>query len=454
MPEELQEEDGKEPSMKRVLLLGAGLVTRPLVQYLLEQPDIEMTIASRTVSKAEKLLEGLSRGKAMPLLVDNEAELSRLVAGHDLSISLLPYTYHPVVAKLGIQHRKQVVTTSYVSEAMQALDGPAKEAGILILNEVGLDPGIDHMSAMRVIHGVQRKGGRVVSFSSYCGGLPAPEANTNPWGYKFSWSPRGVVMAGRNSGRFLKNGEVVDIPGPDLFAHYETATVPGLGDFEGYTNRDCLGYVEIYGLKGARNMFRGTLRYPGWCDTWKALSAIGYLSDDARDDLQGRTYADLMRSLAGAGAGDDPKSAAASKAGLALDSEPIRRWEWLGLFSDEPLPAAKSATDVLVERLSAQLSYAPGERDMIALHHEFEAEYPEHREKITSTLVDYGIPQGDSAMARTVSLPAAIATKMILDGTIKQTGVHVPVQPEFYNPILDELDRLGITCNECEERVK
>ncbi|MBD3235797.1 MAG: saccharopine dehydrogenase [Candidatus Eisenbacteria bacterium] len=440
--------------MKRVLLLGAGLVTRPLVQYLLEQPDIEMTIATRTVSKAEKLLEGLSRGKALQLLVDDETALSRLVAEHDLSISLLPYTYHPLVAKLCIQHHKQMVTTSYVSEKMKALDGPAKEAGILILNETGLDPGIDHMSAMRVIHDVQNKGGQVVSFSSYCGGLPAPEDNTNPWGYKFSWSPRGVVMAGRNPGRFLRNGEVVEIPGPELFAHYETATVPGLGEFEGYTNRDCLGYIELYGLQGARNMFRGTLRYPGWCDTWKALSDIGYLDDTPRDDLGGMRFADLMRQLAGAGVDADPKRAAAGKLGLDEASEPMQRWEWLGLFSDEPLPEAQSVMDVLVARLDAQLTYAPGERDMIALHHAFEAEFPEHREKITSTLVDFGIPNGDSAMARTVSLPAAIATKLVLDGEIRLTGVHIPVLPELYNPILNELDRLGITCKECAERVK
>ena len=439
--------------MKRVLLLGAGLVTRPLVRYLLEQPDIEMTIATRTVSKAEKLLEGLSRGKALQLLVDNEAELSQLVAAHDLSISLLPYTYHPLVAKLCIQHRKQMITTSYVSDAMTALDAPAQEAGILILNEVGLDPGIDHMSAMRVIHDVQRRGGQVVSFSSYCGGLPAPEANTNPWGYKFSWSPRGVVMAGRNSGRFLKNGEAVDIPGPELFAHYETATVPGLGDFEGYTNRDCLGYIEIYGLAKARKMFRGTLRYPGWCDTWKALSDIGYLDDTARANLGGQSYADLMRSLAGAASDQDPRAAAATKLGLAADSEPFHRWKWLGLFSDEPLPAAASPMDVLVERLSARLSYAPGERDMIALHHEFEAEFPDHKENITSTLIEFGIPNGDAAMARTVSLPAAIATRLILDGAIRLTGVHVPVLPELYNPMLDELERLGITCKERVEKV-
>ena len=440
--------------MKRVLLLGAGLVTRPLVKYLLEQPDIEMTIATRTVSKAEKLLEDQPRGTALRLLVDDEATLSRLIAEHDLTISLLPYTYHTLVGRLCIQHRKQVVTTSYVSDAMKELDQPAKDAGIIILNEVGLDPGIDHMSAMRVIDGVKNRGGKVVSFSSYCGGLPAPEANTNPWGYKFSWSPRGVVMAGKNNGRFLRDGKPVEIPGAQLFAHYEMTTVPGLGKFEGYTNRDCLGYVDIYGLQGVRSMFRGTLRYPGWCDTWKKLADVGYLDETERADLGAKTFADLMRMLVPAAKAKELKPAVAEHLDLAVDSEPLRRWEWLGLFSDEPLPEASSVMDVLCGRLEQKLSYEPGERDMIALHHAFQAEFADHKEALTSTLIDFGIPDGDSAMARTVSLPAAIATKLILDGKIDLTGVQVPVLPELYNPILDELERLGIACKEKTETTR
>ncbi len=434
--------------MSRVLLLGAGLVTRPLVRYLLEQPDLHLTIATRTVSKAEKLLDGHERGTALRLLVDDEAALSRLVADHDLTISLLPYTYHVAVGKLCIQHKKHCITTSYVSPAMQALDAPAREAGILILNEIGLDPGIDHMSAMRVIDDVKSRGGKVVAFSSYCGGLPAPDANTNPWGYKFSWSPRAVVMAGKNPGRFLKDGKVVDIPGKDLFAHYEMVTVPDAGEFEGYTNRDCVGYIDIYGLEGAHSMFRGTLRYPGWCKTLKAMADLDYPNDAPRDDLKGKTFADLMGMLVPGGAGHDLKASVAKYVGVEPGSDPIRRMEWLGLFSDEPLPEAGSVMDVLVVRMEENMPYAPGERDMIVLHHEFKAELPDHKEHITSTLIDFGIPNGDSAMARTVSLPAAVATKLILEDRIQLTGVHVPVKADFYNPVLDELSQMNISCKE------
>jgi saccharopine dehydrogenase (NADP+, L-glutamate forming) len=434
--------------MSRVLLLGAGLVTRPLVRYLLEKPGLHLTIGSRTVSKAQKLLDGHPQGKAFELLVDDHAALAKAVADHDLTISLLPYTHHVTVANLCIEHRKNMITTSYVSAAMKALDKPARDAGILILNEIGLDPGIDHMSAMRIIDDVKNRGGRVTSFMSYCGGLPAPDANTNPWGYKFSWSPRGVVMAGRNPGRFLKEGLVVDIPGPELFRHYETVQVPDAGAFEGYPNRDSLGYIELYGLKDAITMFRGTLRYPGWCKTLKAVVDLGLINDTERGDLKGKTFAEMMRLLVPGSQGKDIKSATAAHLGLPVDSDPIRRMEWLGLFSNDPLPAAPNVMDVLVVRMDQKMQYAPGERDLVVLHHDFKAEFADHKEHLTSTLIDHGIPHGDSAMSRTVSLPAAVATWMILQGQIPMTGVHIPVDPRVYEPVLKELETLKIHCEE------
>jgi saccharopine dehydrogenase-like NADP-dependent oxidoreductase len=440
--------------MARVLLLGAGLVTRPLVKYLLHQPGLQLTIGSRTVAKAEALLEGHPQGRALALVVEDEAALAAQVAAHDLSISLLPYVHHVRVADLCIRHRKQMVTTSYISPAMRALDGPAREAGILILNEIGVDPGIDHMSAMRVIHDVQARGGKVTAFSSYCGGLPAPEANTNPWGYKFSWSPRGVLMAGKNAGRFKRDGAVVDIPGPELFAHYETVEVPGAGAFEGYTNRDCLGYIEQYGLAGIPNMFRGTLRYPGWCDTLRAFVRLGCLDETPRPDLAGKTFRDLVAMLVPSAAGAaDVAGAVAAHLGIAKDSEPMRRFAWLGLFGDEKLPVAPTVLDVMVARMLEKLAYASGERDMLVMHHQFRAEFADHREAITSTMVDYGIPHGDTSMSRTVSLPAAIATRLILEGRIQLTGVHAPVVPEIYEPVLRELETLGIVCRERTQRL-
>jgi saccharopine dehydrogenase (NADP+, L-glutamate forming) len=261
--------------MKKALVLGAGLVARPLVRYLLDQPDFKVTVASRTVSKAEALVAGHPGGTTLTLLADDTAKLEQLVSKHDLAISLLPAPLHPVVAQMCIKHKKHMVTTSYVSPAMQKLDAPARQAGVMCLNEIGVDPGIDHMSAMRIIHDVEQRGGKVVSFRSYCGGLPAPDANDNPWGYKFSWSPRAVCTAGKNAARFRENGKQVDVPGPELFTHVEQTHVEGVGKLEAYPNRDSLGYVDVYGLKGIETMFRGTFRYPGWCRCLKKVVDLG-----------------------------------------------------------------------------------------------------------------------------------------------------------------------------------
>jgi saccharopine dehydrogenase (NADP+, L-glutamate forming) len=434
--------------MKKVLVLGAGLVAKPLVRYLLDCPDYQVTVATRTVSKAHELIEGHPRGAAVPLLVDDNESLEKLVRECDLAVSLVPYTFHVAIAKLCLKHKKHLMTTSYISPAMKELDGAAKDAGLVFMNELGLDPGIDHMSAMKIIHTVQKDGGKIAGFKSWCGGLPAPEANTNPYGYKFSWSPRGVVMAGRNEAHFLENGKTVDIPGPQLFDNHWPVEVPGAGRFEGYPNRNSLPYAETYGIVGTKTMFRGTLRFEGWCKTWKKIADMGYLSE-AKVDSAGLTYGKLTAQLI-KGKVENVKADTAAFCGLPLDSDPIRRFEWLGLFSNEPVAAGKdNAMDILCARLIEKLSYGPGERDMIVLYHDFTAEYQGGKtQKISSTLIDFGIPNGASSMSRTVSLPAAIGTRMILDGKIKTPGVHAPTAAEVYEPILAELETMGIRCKE------
>jgi saccharopine dehydrogenase (NADP+, L-glutamate forming)/spermidine synthase len=343
-----------------------------------------------------------------------------------------------------------MVTTSYVSEAMRKLDQKAKDAGILILNEIGLDPGIDHMSAMKIIHEVQNEGGRIASFYSYCGGLPAPEANTNPWGYKFSWSPRGVVLAGKNSARYLKDKKEVNVPSQDLFAHFWEMNIEGLPELEAYPNRDSVPYIELYGISDADSMYRGTLRYPGWCQTMKKIVELGFL-DDKELDVVRLSYADFLRRLIKKEKGTDLRRDLATYLKIEENSEPIKRFTWLGLLSDERLPYEKSSPlDIFANRLLEKLQYEEGERDMIVLHHEFIAEYPKDKkkEKITSTLIDFGIPHGDSAMSRTVGLPAAIGATLILQEKIKATGVFIPVSPSIYEPTLNELEKQGIICKE------
>jgi saccharopine dehydrogenase-like NADP-dependent oxidoreductase len=435
--------------MKSVLILGAGLVAGPMVRYLLEQPDIHTTVASRTASKASALIGDHPRGTALAFdIAEESAGLNQLVQQADLVVSLLPYTYHLQVAHSCLQHGKHLVTTSYVKPEMQALDAAVRQAGVIFLNEIGLDPGIDHMSAKRVVDAIRQRRGEITTFVSYCGGLPAPEANTNPLGYKFSWSPRGVVMAGKNPAKYLWEGKRISIPGEELFDHYWPVEIEGLGTFEGYPNRDSMPYAEIYGIEPTHTMFRGTLRYPGWCATLKKIAELGLLDDTVRTDLAGSTFAQLTSRLAGVQP-RELRTGLAAQLGLPPSSPIMDNLAWLGLLGDDPLPAtANTLMDVLTGRMLQLMVYQPGERDLIVLYDVFYARYSDRTERTTSTLVAFGIPNGDSAMARTVSLPAAIGVRLILNGKITARGVHVPVIPEIYNPVLDELEALGIRCVE------
>jgi len=440
--------------MKKILILGAGLVARPLVRYLLDQPDFEVEVASRTVSKAVKLIDNHPRGKASELNLKNEEGLKDKISKADLVISMVPYTFHPKVAEYCIDYRKHMVTTSYVSEVMKNLDAEANKAEILVLNEVGLDPGIDHMEAMRIIHEVEEKGGEILNFTSYCGGLPAPEANTNPFGYKFSWSPIGVLLAGKNSAQYLKDGQQIFIPPQDLFDNYLMINIEGLGEFEGYPNRNSLPYIELYGIKSTKTMLRGTLRNKGWCSTIKKIVDLGLL-EEGEKDWTGFTYKDFLRKLMNDPAEEDIKKALSAHLSIEENSDITQRFEWLGLLSDEPLPSEKdSPLNILGAKMLEKLQYGEGERDMIILQHQFIASFRDNKkEKITSTLIDFGIPHGDTSMARTVGLPAAISTKLILEGKIEKTGVHIPVTPEIYIPILQELKELDIAFKEKKEEM-
>lgn len=438
--------------MKRILCLGAGLVARPYVQYLCKH-GFHVTVASRTKSKAKRLIEGCNSAEAVVFdIKKDDSLLDELTAQVDLVCSLLPYTHHTKAAKVAIRHTKPFCTTSYISDEMMALETKAKNAGILLLNECGVDPGIDHMSAMKIIDHIHEQGGNVVSFTSFTGGLPAPEANDNPFGYKLSWSPRGVLLAGRNDAHFLRDGKDVKILGSDLFDNYELMDVPGMGKFEGYPNRDSMSYIGIYSIPETQTMLRGTFRNIGWCGTLKKIADIGLL-DITERSFTGTTYAGMVRNLISS-AEADVKHAVAGTIGLSVDDPIILRIEWIGLFEERPIPQTVSTNlDALCYLFEEKMQYSQGERDMIVMHHEFIAEYPDRKEKITSTLVDYGIPNGDSSMSRTVALPVAIASRMILEGELNLIGVHRPIISEIYEPILKELEGLDITFDERTSRM-
>jgi saccharopine dehydrogenase-like NADP-dependent oxidoreductase len=430
--------------VKRVLVLGAGLVSRPLVRELAERGDIAVTVADREASRAREVLSG-APGSAVSLDVADGTAVAAFVRECDLVVSLLPFTLHVAVARAAIAGRRPMITTSYVSPEMRALDAEAAAAGVLVLNEIGLDPGLDHMSAMRVIDRVRRDGGRLTSFRSCCGGIPAPDADTNPWRYKFSWSPRGVLLAGRGGARWLDDGRIVEVDAAHLFAQVAPYEAPGLAPLEVYPNRDSLAYVPTYGIEGVQTMFRGTLRWPGWAATLEALFRLGLLEDAPRTWRSGTTHAEFAEAFAAPGSGP-LRSRLAARAGVAADSEVMERLVWAGLLSDRPLERTEaSPLDVLEAMLAPRMAYAPGDRDLVVLRHEFgfiDREGRPRREE--STLVAFGEAGGDSAMARTVSLPAAVAARLILDGRIGLTGVRIPVDPAIYEPVLAALEPLGI----------
>ncbi len=434
--------------MSKVLILGAGLVARPLVRYLLDH-GYEVVVASRTVSKAIKLVDNHPKGTAKELNLKDEELLKKEVMETDLVISMVPYAFHPTVARFCIEYKKNMVTTSYVGEAMTNLNDAAKNAGILILNEIGLDPGIDHMEAMRIIHEVEAQGGEISSFTSYCGGLPAPEANTNPYGYKFSWSPIGVLLAGKNSAEYKKDGEKISISSEELFLNSVKVHIESLGEFEGYPNRNSLPYIELYGIQSTKTILRGTLRNIGWCATLKKIVDLHLLDQEERD-WTGFTYESFLRKLMDNPNEQNLRRALGQYLHIDENSEIIDRLEWLGLLEDSPLPqTSASPLDIIGDKMLEKLQYQEGERDMIILQHIFEAVYPEgKKERIMSTLIDYGTPRGDSSMSRTVGLPPAIGTRLILEGKINKTGVHIPVIPEIYVPILAELKEIGIEFKE------
>lgn len=431
--------------MKNILILGAGFVSKPGVKYLLDSSNLNVTVADLFVERAEELIEGHGNGKALALDINNTEKLNSMISDNDIIVSLLPWTLHLKVADLCIKNNKHMATTSYVSDGMMALDPIAKEKGLLFINETGVDPGIDHMSAKKIIDEVEQEGGKILEFYSYTGGLPAPEDNDNPFGYKFSWSPRGVLLASRNAAKFLESGKVVDIPGDELFLNFKEESVEGLGDFEVYPNRNSIIYKEIYGLDDAMTLIRGTYRYPGWCRTLKLMIDMGLLSDIPTKGISQVPYSEAMSKLAGISGKDDLKMEISEKYKIPLDSEELKRLEWLGLFGGELTSEHDNFLDILSDILKRKLYYKDNEKDMIVMKHTFTILNRDgSKDVITSTLIDYGIPGGDSSMSRTVSLPLAISVKMMAEGKFDLTGVQIPVVSELYLPILAELENLGI----------
>ena len=432
--------------MKKILMLGAGSVAKPLAKYLLEN-NFQLTVASRTVSKAEKLIENNINGKAIGWTTEQLQQLEQLIGEHDLTVSLLPYSHHVMVAKVCIKLQKNLVTTSYVSDEMKKLDQAARKAGVLILNETGVDPGFDHMTAMHLIEKVHQEGGKIKKFYSICGALPAPEEADNPFRYKFSWSPEGVLMASKHGAKFLKDGETVDIANENLFKSPLHTKFPELGEMEVYPNRNSLPYVNLYNIPETETMYRGTFRFPNWCEAMDAIKRLGMLDNESRG-FENKSYKEVVAEQLGVYP-RNVKEKVAERLQLTLESPAIIAMEWLGYF-DKELVKLKSGSNFELTSYLMQnkMMLREGGRDMVIILHSILAEYEDgKKEVINAHLLEYGTNE-NTAIAKTVALPAAIASKLILNGEIKETGVQIPVNSTIYKPILEELKVNGIAMKE------
>ena len=433
--------------MKKVLILGAGMVAKPMVEYLLKS-GFGLMIASPMKERADEMIKGDPNGSSVNWSMDDREMLVKLISEYDITVSLLPYKYHTAVAEVCLRMGKSLVTTSYVQSGIAALEDAAKKAGVLFLNEIGLDPGIDHMSAMRIIDHIHNKGGKVEGFYSLCGALPAPEVADNPLKYKFSWSPKGVILASMNSSRYLKNNREVLIDPANLFKDRFSYDFPGIGELEVYPNRDSVSYIDIYGIPETRTMYRGTFRYKGWCETLDAMKSLNML-DDQLNDYQNMSFKGFLAKCAGVSV-LDLKRNIASKLAADQNSIPIYSLEFLGFFSEEKLNAGQTTPfEITSDRMINKMLLANNERDMVALQHIFLAAYPDgKKEVIKSSMLDFGSPSTNTSIARTVALPASVAVKLILKKKINLSGVYRPVVPEIYNLVLNELKTLGIEMKE------
>ncbi len=447
--------------MRNILLIGAGRSSSSLIKYLLDhsvKEDWTLTVADVSEELAGQKTGGHDRGKAIRFDVQDEHQRIAEVSKADIVISMLPAHMHLAVAEECIRQKKNLVTASYVSKEMQELDGKARENGVLLLNECGLDPGIDHMSAMKIIEEIKSKGGEVISFKSYTGGLVAPESNDNPWGYKFSWHPRNVILAGQGTAKYIEKGRYRYLPYNRLFSHAEQVHLDGFSSFDGYANRDSLSYRKIYGLEKIPTMLRGTLRQQGFCKAWNIFVQLG-LTDDSYvvEDAEHLTYRQLVEAFLPS---DIAGSSIVSRLALFMNtnesSEAIQKILWTGILSDEKI-ALKNATpaQILQQLLEQKWKLNETDKDMIVMQHQFKIQSrsvgtQSAIRNIISSLVVKGDDSVYTAMAKTVGLPLAIVTKLILNKKIERKGVEVPVHKEIYDPVLSELKKFGINFVEKE----
>lgn len=441
--------------MTRILIIGAGRSSSSLINYLLQhaaQYQWHITIADANKKAVEaKINAHQAIAEAVEFDVHNVSLRETLIQKADFVVSMLPAFMHVDVAKDCVRFGKHLATASYVSADMKALDAEAKQKNILLLNECGLDPGIDHASAMKVIDEIKAKGGKITSFKSFCGGLVAPESNDNPWGYKFSWNPRNVILAGQGTAQFIEESQLKFIPYNRIYTQIETISIDGYGDFDAYANRDSISYKEPYGLQTIETLLRGTLRFPGYCKAWNVFVKLG-LTDDTYKIKQANqlTYTSLLNSFLPSGK-QSVKEKLKTFMGAEIDAEVMNKLEYLELFSDKPIILVEaSPAEILQHLLEEKWLLKPGDNDMIVMQHQFVYELKGAKKQLNSSLVVIGDDEVHTAMAKTVGLPLAITIKNFLTGQFKLYGVQIPIVKEIYEPMLQELETLNIVFKETE----
>ena len=437
--------------MQNILIIGAGRSATYLIEYLLKTAESEnwsVTLADSVLALAQEKIAKSKIATAVELKIENEILRKELISKSTVVVSMLPAHMHMDVANDCVALGKHLVTASYVSAAMRELNDAAVNKDVLLLNEIGLDPGIDHMSAMKIIHELKEKGANISSFKSFCGGLVAPESVDNPWGYKFSWNPRNVILAGQNTAQYVENSELKFIPYSRLFATAETITVDGLGTYDAYANRDSLSYQVPYGLENVETILRGTLRQHPYCKAWNVFVQLGLCDDSYKINASKLSYKKLVQSFL-------PNSSLSLNESLkkycGADDESLKLIESTGILDEEMINIPNgSPAEILQELLERKWRLQPEDKDMIVMVHLFEFELNGVKRKLQSSLVVTGENSKYTAMAKTVGLPAAIAVKHIMQNKIKLRGVQIPITAELYTPILDELEELGIKFTETE----
>lgn len=442
--------------MKRILVIGAGRSAVTLIKYLLDNAQANnwfVTVADYSVDLAEEAVASHPSGKAIFFNVTDEKQREEEISSADIVISMLPASMHITVAKDCVRLGKNLVTASYVSSAIAELNDDAKKAGVLLLNEIGLDPGIDHMSAMQVIDDIKEKGGELTSFKSFCGGLVHPDYDNNPWNYKFTWNPKNVVLAGQGTAQYIENGKYKYIPYTQLFERTEKMSVLDAGEFEGYANRDSLSYRKAYGLDNIPTLFRGTLRRSGYSIAWNIFVQLGMTDDTYKlensEDISNREFVNMFLPFDNSLTIEEKLC---KQFNLSVDDVIYKKLDWLGIFSEEKVGMKGASPAQLLQAICEQKWTLDAEdKDMIVMQHQFEFLQDGEQKRLNSSLLVFGDDPRYTSMAKTVGLPVAIATKLILNGEINSTGVKIPTTKDIYIPVLKELEENGI--NFIEEEV-